>query len=811
MSLWLAPVLALAASPAIFYSDVDSGPNTGGENSRGAFVTIYGKGFGATQGGSFVTVGGGTVAGYPVWSDTKIAVQLGSAAKTGAIVVNSGGNVSNGVPFTVRAGNIYFVATGGSDTAAGSVTAPWATISHARDAIAPGDIVYVRNGVAANHDDGSGWSGCLVIGGNSGTAGNPKALVVYPGETATIGSINGSAAGGCDMGIRTKGQGEHYWTVAGFTLRGVGEALDIYADNGWRIIGNDMSCPNGNDQAGCLLEHAGDSIYIYGNNIHHVGTNLNPGSVTALYHGVYLSDDTSNVWFGWNTIAYVQGCRGLQQNVNNPAADAWGLHIHDNIIHDTQCDGIVMTTVNPAQGTVELYNNIIYNAGLGPNNMDGSGAWSCMNLQGWDTTAQTGSGAIEVYNNTMYNCGTFANPPYAGANAGLLWVSGGNGSKYAHIRNNIVYMPGGVTYVQIYNASGAQCADSANCNNVRGSNNLFYGNGPAPVNTNISGSVNANPLFVNAGGADFHLSAGSPAIAGGVVTPAATDFDGVALPAGSNFPIGAYAVAGASAGSVSISVNPTTISLNGGGSQQFTAAVTGSSNTSVTWSMSPSVGTLTSGGQYTAPASITTQQTVTVTATAAADTGKSASAVVTLTPPAASVVVTVGPGSVSLSAGQQQQFTATVTGSTQTGVTWSMSPSVGTLTSGGLYNAPASITTQQTVTVKAVSVADASKSASAVITLTPATAAVTVSVSPGNVSLSAGQQQQFTATVTGSTQTGVTWSMNPQVGTLTSGGLYTAPASITNQQTVTVKAISIADPTKSASSTPSRLVHQQRR
>ena len=575
---------------------------------------------------------------------------------------------------------------------------------------------------------------------------------------------------------------------------------------GRRIIGNDMSCPNGNDQAGCLLEHAGDSIYIYGNNIHHVGTNLNPGSVTALYHGVYLSPTIQATSGSGGTRSLMCRAAGdCSRMSNNPAADAWGLHIHDNIIHDTQCDGIVMTTVNPAQGTVELYNNIIYNAGLGPNNMDGSGAWSCMNLQGWDTTAQTGSGAIEVYNNTMYNCGTFANPPYAGANAGLLWVSGGNGSKYAHIRNNIVYMPGGVTYVQIYNASGAQCADSANCNNVRGSNNLFYGNGPAPVNTNISGSVNANPLFVNAGGADFHLSAGNPAIAGGVVTPAAPDFDGVALPAGSNFPIGAYAVAEAAAASapapVSISVNPTTISLDGGGSQQFTAAVTGSSNTSVTWSMSPSVGTLTSGGQYAAPASITTQQTVTVTATAAADTGKSASAVVTLTPPAASVVVTVGPGSVSLSAGQQQQFTATVTGSTQTGVTWSMSPSMGTLTSAGLYNTPASITTQQTVTVKAVSVADASKSASAVITLTPATAAVTVSVSPGNVSLSAGQQQQFTATVTGSTQTGVTWSMNPQVGTLTSGGLYTAPALDATQQTVTVTATSVANQASTASVT----------
>ena len=67
-------------NPRIFYSDLDSGPNSGGEKNGGAYVTIYGKGFGATQGASFVTIGAGRAVAYPVWTDSKIAFQIGASA-----------------------------------------------------------------------------------------------------------------------------------------------------------------------------------------------------------------------------------------------------------------------------------------------------------------------------------------------------------------------------------------------------------------------------------------------------------------------------------------------------------------------------------------------------------------------------------------------------------------------------------------------------------------------------------------------------------------------------------------------------------
>jgi hypothetical protein len=85
----------------------------------------------------------------------------------------------------------------------------------------------------------------------------------------------------------------------------------------------------------------------------------------------------------------------------------------------------------------------------------------------------------------------------------------------------------------------------------------------------------------------------------------------------------------------------------------------------------------------------------------------------------APVAVTLTPPAASLTASQTQQFSATVTGTTNTAVTWSLNPPVGTISTSGLYTAPASITSQQTITITATSAADATKTATAVVTLTP--------------------------------------------------------------------------------------------
>jgi hypothetical protein len=94
----------------------------------------------------------------------------------------------------------------------------------------------------------------------------------------------------------------------------------------------------------------------------------------------------------------------------------------------------------------------------------------------------------------------------------------------------------------------------------------------------------------------------------------------------------------------------------------------------------------------------------------------------------AASTISVTPASATLSANQSVQFTATTTNMSNTGVTWSLSPVVGSMSS-GTYTAPASIPSAQTVTVTATSAADSTKSASATITLTPA-ASSSISIWP---------------------------------------------------------------------------------
>ena len=72
--------------------------------------------------------------------------------------------------------------------------------------------------------------------------------------------------------------------------------------------------------------------------------------------------------------------------------------------------------------------------------------------------------------------------------------------------------------------------------------------------------------------------------------------------------------------------------------------------------------------------------------------------------------------------------------------------------------------------------------------------AITVSISPTSSLLSTGGTQQFTATVTGTSNTAVTWTATS--GTISSSGLYTAPSAA---GTYTVRATSMADTSKFAS------------
>ncbi len=252
---------------------------------------------------------------------------------------------------------------------------------------------------------------------------------------------------------------------------------------------------------------------------------------------------------------------------------------------------------------------------------------------------------------------------------------------------------------------------------------------------------------------------------------------------------------GGAPNAIAVRVQPPSAQVKASGSVGFVAVVTGTASTSVTWSVQEGAagGSVTSAGAYTAPA---TAGSYHVVATSQADATKSAAATVTVTPV---VAVAVSPSTATVAAGGSLTFVATVTGTTNTAVTWSVreTSGCGSVTQAGVYTAPAAAATCHVV---ATSSADATASATATVTVTAPPPVVAVAVTPSTAAVKSCQSATFTATVSGTTNTAVTWSVQEGTagGSVTSAGVYTAPSSA---GTYHVVATSQADTTKSTTAT----------
>jgi YVTN family beta-propeller protein len=177
---------------------------------------------------------------------------------------------------------------------------------------------------------------------------------------------------------------------------------------------------------------------------------------------------------------------------------------------------------------------------------------------------------------------------------------------------------------------------------------------------------------------------------------------------------------------------------------------------------------------------------------------------------AATVSVTISPPTATVIFLGTQQFTVIVSGNSNQNVTWAVNnvkggnSTVGTISTSGLYTAPATLPNPAAVVVSATSVASPSASATAVVTID---SGIRVTVTPAATTIGTSETLAFTATVTGTANTALTWSVNgidggnATVGTITSAGVYTAPASVPSPGTVSITATSVADTTKSGSAT----------
>ena len=139
---------------------------------------------------------------------------------------------------------------------------------------------------------------------------------------------------------------------------------------------------------------------------------------------------------------------------------------------------------------------------------------------------------------------------------------------------------------------------------------------------------------------------------------------------------------------------------------------------------------------------------------------------------ATSVQVAVNPPAPTLQPYATQQFAATVTGTSNTAVNWTVTESGGgSVSNSGLYTAPG---TPGTFHVVATSVADPLESGTATVTVS-STSAVAVSISPTAPTVAEDGTQQFMATVTGTSNTAVTWSIEEVGAARFPAAAYTPP------------------------------------
>lgn len=495
-----ASALAQAQVPRITFSDLQSGPNSGGLNNKGAIVSVYGVGFGASRGASSLTIGGAAADNYLQWSDTRISFQLGAAAVSGNIIVNvAASGASNGVPFTVRPGRIFFVSPAGNDANAGTSAAPWHSVVKAKNTVVAGDIVYLMDGV---NESGLESSSASLVLAKSGSSTLPIALVAYPGATATIGSATGQ-----QYGIRTT-SASNDWVLAGLTLRGSFSAISVSSSSNWRVVANDISCPNGSGSGACADFSAVTNMSLYRNRVHDVGSTT--ATSLKLYQGVLFDAGSNGIDFGWNEIANVRSCRALQ--FSSDTGKLYNITVDNNLIHDSRCDGINFATVDPALGSVRAYNNVIYRTGTGPAPGGVESNYACINV------GAAGSAAVLLQNNTLYDCGRRAN-----GDSGAI-----SASSAVTVVNNIIVALSGEKYL----------APNSLTTRFSGSNNLFFGVGAMPGFS--SASLNVDPRFVDPVNGNFQLQSGSPAIDRGANTGITRDIIQTLRPSGAAFDMGAY-------------------------------------------------------------------------------------------------------------------------------------------------------------------------------------------------------------------------------------------------------------------------------
>jgi parallel beta-helix repeat protein len=417
-------------------------------------------------------------------------------------------------------GETYYIAPNGNDLCDGSSTAPWATLQHAVEAIAPGDTIRVRSGT---------YAGCRIR--HSGTRVAPKILAREAGATVVV---------------NTPGpQNDHHSLIE--IENGSGTEVTDWIVDGLEIAnsphhGIDIRISNRITIRNCYAHHSGqtpigDGIFLAFSS-HPLLENNEVAYNTE--HGIYDSNSADYPTIRGNRSHHNSGS-GIQLNADYSIKCPCGTTVRDGIISFAVVEGNVIYENGALRGGSAINadgvddsvfrNNLLYNnhaSGISLYAVDGS----------------HGSSRNKVYNNTIVQAidGRWC--------VNIPRSKGGRRSPVRNIvKNNILYTPqanmGSITVystvagvlISDYNA----VVDRFNTHGGASATSTFERWRACGYDTHSFVS-SACALVVDAAANDYRLMIGSPAVDAGtdLFSAVVADIIGTPRPQRQGYDIGCY-------------------------------------------------------------------------------------------------------------------------------------------------------------------------------------------------------------------------------------------------------------------------------
>ncbi|MHB0858289.1 MAG: golvesin C-terminal-like domain-containing protein, partial [Anaerolineae bacterium] len=412
------------------------------------------------------------------------------------------------------AGRAYYVdSVAGSDSNAGtSEGAAWKTLSKVNAmTFQAGDVVRFKRG--------GSWTGNLTLKW-VGQAGNPITFAAY-GTGARPILRNPGSTSNLTNAVTISGQ---YQVLEGLLIRDAQNAGVLVTSGGNDNVVRDVEIT----AAGIGIKCSGQRNLLTGNYIHDLKMVVNTSGGDDDYGAVAI-------WLfnGYNEVSYNRmiNCKAPSYDYGDDggAVEWWGTADGNNVHHNwaENTDGFLEVGGGSARNTVVAYNVSINN-----------GRFGCWHI---------GSSFPAVVENFKVEHNPIIESKSGTTGWAVLDFAGGTPrSTTLLMRNNIVQVS------NFWRVSGASGFTSQN--------NLYHlvTSGTTQLGFSLgSGDKQGDPRWVNSGGRDYRLQAGSPAIDGGQDLGYTRDYTGATVPAGSRPDMGAYEYGGSPAATATPTGVPT--------------------------------------------------------------------------------------------------------------------------------------------------------------------------------------------------------------------------------------------------------------